>query len=195
MKIVASYIRVSAVENDQAKQRREIDQWLKSHRFSPKSVRWYIDKPTSKAPYQPKLEKLKTDILEGNVRTVVVWHLDRLTLAPREGLRVLVDWCDKSLRIVSTSQQLDIKSADGGLVGSVLRSVAEMDADTRRERVKLGLAVARARGREGGRPPIAADDAKVIKAKKLQKKMSLSIDDICERLEISRSTYYRYVGM
>ncbi len=44
MKIVACYIRVSMVENDQAKQRREINHWLKSNRFSPKAVRWYIDK-------------------------------------------------------------------------------------------------------------------------------------------------------
>ncbi len=79
--------------------------------------------------------------------------------------------------------------------GPVLHCVAEMDAETRRERTKLGLAIARARGREGGRPPVAPGDAKVIQAKKLQKDMSLSIDDICERLKISRSTYYRYVGM
>jgi DNA invertase Pin-like site-specific DNA recombinase len=195
MKIVACYIRVSEVENDQTKQRREMNRWLKSSRFSSKAVRWYIDKPTNKDLHQPKLEKLKADILEGRVRTVVVWHLDRLALAPREGLRVLIDWCDKSLRIVSVSQQIDIKSGDCGLIGSVLRGVAEMDAETRRERTKLGLAVARARGREGGRPSVAPDDAKVIQAKKLQKDVSLSIDDICERLKISRSTYYRYLGM
>jgi DNA invertase Pin-like site-specific DNA recombinase len=195
MKIVACYMRVSAVENDQAKQRREMNRWLKSNRFGPKTVRWYIDKPTNKDLRQPKLEKLKADILEGKVRTVVVWHFDRLALAAREGLRVLVDWCEKSLRIVSVSQQIDIKSADCILIGSVLRGVAEMDEETRRESTRLGLAVARARGREGGRPPIAPDDVKVIQAKRLQKDMSLSIDDICERLEISRSTYYRYVGM
>ncbi len=81
------------------------------------------------------------------------------------------------------------------MIASVLRGVAEMDEQTRRERTKLGLAGARARGREGGRPPIAPDDAKVIQAKKLQKDMSLSIDDICKRLNVSRSTYYRYLEM
>ena len=37
MKIVAGYIRVSAVENDQAKQRREMNRWLKSNRLNPKN--------------------------------------------------------------------------------------------------------------------------------------------------------------
>ncbi len=195
MKIVACYIRVSTVENDQAKQRREINQWLKSNRLSPKAARWYIDKPTKKKLHQPELERLQADILDGQVRAVVVWHLDRLFLATRKGLGVLVDWCDKSLRIVSLSQQIDIKSKDCGMIASVLRGVAEMDEATRGERTKVGLAAARARGRVGGRPPIAPDEANVLMAKKLEKNMSLSVDDVCKKLKISRSTYYRYVGM
>ncbi len=195
MKIVACYIRVSTVENDQAKQRREINQWLKSNRLSPKAARWYIDKPTKKELHQPELERLQADILDGQVRAVVVWHLDRLFLATRKGLGVLVDWCDKSLRIVSVSQQIDIKSKDCGMIASVLRGVAEMDEATRGERTKVGLAAARARGRVGGRPPIAPDEANVLMAKKLEKNMSLSVDDVCKKLKISRSTYYRYVGM
>ena len=195
MKIVACYIRVSTVENDQAKQRREINQWLKSNRLSPKAARWYIDKPTKKKLHQPELERLQADILDGQVRAVVVWHLDRLFLATRKGLGVLVDWCDKSLRIVSVSQQIDIKSKDCGMIASVLRGVAEMDEATRGERTKVGLAAARARGRVGGRPPIAPDEANVLMAKKLEKNMSLSVDDVCKKLKISRSTYYRYVGM
>ena len=195
MKIVACYIRVSMVENDQAKQRREINHWLKSNRFSPKAVRWYIDKPSKKELRQPKLESLQADILDGQVRAVVVWHFDRLSLATRKGLGVLVNWCDKSLRIVSVNQQIDIKSKDCGMIASVLRGVAEMDEATRGERTKVGLAAARARGHLGGRPPIAQNDANVLKAKKLQKDMSLSIGDICKKLNVSRSTYYRYLAM
>ncbi len=195
MKIVACYIRVSMVENDQAKQRREINHWLKSSRFSPKTVRWYIDKPTKKKLRQPKLERLQADILNGQVRAVVVWHLDRLSLATRKGLRVLIDWCGKSLRIVSVSQQIDIKSQNWGMIASVLCGVAEMDEETIRERTKVGLAAARALGRAGGRAPIGPNEANVLKAKKLQKDMSLSIGDACKRLNVSRSTYYRYLAM
>ncbi len=195
MKIVACYLRVSTIENDQAKQRREISHWLKSNRFSPKAARWYIDKPTRNELHQPKLDKLQADILEGQVRAVIVWHFDRLSLATREGLRVLIDWCDRSLRIVSVSQQIDIKSTDCRKIASVLRGVVGMDEETRRERTMIGLAAARARGRAGGRPPIARNDANVLKAKKLQKDRSLSVGDICKRLKISRSTYYRYVDM
>ena len=195
MKIVACYIRVSTVEKTQAEQRREINRWLKSNRINAKTVRWYIDKSTDDVLRRPKFDKLQADILDGKVRAVVVWHLDRISGTTRGGLNILTDWCHKSLRLVSVSQQIDVRSGDCQMIASVLRGVAEMDEQTRRERTKAGLAVARARGRAGGRPKVAADDAKVLMAKELQKDHAFSIDDICKRLKISRSTYYRYVAL
>ena len=194
MKLVACYIRVLKFEKSQAMQRREIDQWLRKNRINPKTVRWYIDKPTGKRR-QPKLEKLQSDILDGKVRAVVAWHLDRLSGSTRDRLNLLIDWCDKSLRVVSVSQQIDVKPEDCKRIGSVLRGVTEIDPERWPELTKPGPAAARARGRFGGRPEVPADDPRVLKAKKLQKDVKLSIGDICKRLKISRSTYYRYVGL
>ena len=56
---------------------------------------------------------------------------------------------------------------------------------------KAGLAAARARGRNGGRPKAAAEETKVVLAKKLHADKSVEIDDICQTLRISRSTFYR----
>ncbi len=195
MKFVACYIRVSTVEKSQAEQKREIGLWLKRNRINPKAVRWYIDKSTGDSLRRPRFERLQKNIVDGKIRAVVAWHLGRLFGTTREGLNVLRDWCDRSLRIVSVSQQIDIKSAECGMIASVLRGVTEMDEQTRRERTQVGLATARARGRAGGRPKLATDDATVLMAKKLHKNHSLSIADICEKLEISRSTFYRYVAM
>ncbi len=194
MKIVACYIRVSTVDENQAKQRREISRWLKSHRISPRTVRWYIDKSTGDAR-RPKFEALQADIFDGNVHTVVVWRLDRLSDKARDGLNVLIDWCEKSLRVVSVSQKIAFKARDCKMIASVLHAVVDMDKQTRRESTKAGLAVAVARGHAGGRPKLAADDAKVLMAKKLQKNKKLTIGDVCKKLKISRSTYYRYVAM
>lgn len=73
--------------------------------------------------------------------------------------------------------------------------MAQFERRLIQERTKAGLAAARARGRHGVRPKLMANDAKVILAKKLYKDHSLDIDDICQTLRISRSTYYRYVRM
>ena len=57
------------------------------------------------------------------------------------------------------------------------------------ERTKAGLAAARARGRNGGRPKVTSEEAEVVLAKKLHADKSLEIDDICKTLRISRSTF------
>jgi DNA invertase Pin-like site-specific DNA recombinase len=193
MKFVACYIRVSAVGTAQASQRREINRWLKSNRINTKAVRWYIDKSDTLLR-RPKVEQLQADLLDGKVRAVVVSHLDRLATTLREGQNVLIDWCDRSLRVVSVSQQIDIKSKDATMIGTVLRGVREMDEQTRGERTRAGLAAAIASGCIVGRPKVLADDAAVLKAKKLTKDGKLTVSEICEKLNISRSTYYRYVA-
>ena len=45
------------------------------------------------------------------------------------------------------------------------------------------------------RPRLEFEEAKVLAAKKLAKDTSISIDDICRTLNISRSSYYRYLAM
>lgn len=194
MKAVACYIRVSSADKSQAKQRREINRWLKSNRIGAKSVKWYVDKATDASLERPRFSSLQQDIADGEVRAVVVFHLDRVSHTTREGLRYLIQWCEIPLRVVSVSQKIDVKSGDARIVSGILRGVAEMDEATRRERTKLGLESARARGRSGGRPRITADKSAVLKAKEMRDKAH-SVKDICSKLGISRSTYYRYIGM
>ena len=73
--------------------------------------------------------------------------------------------------------------------------LAQFERRLIQERTKAGLAAARARGRNGGRPKVAADEVKVVLAKKLHADNSLEIDDIWKTLRISRSTFYRYVRL
>ena len=40
-----------------------------------------------------------------------------------------------------------------------------------------------------------SDETKVVLAKKLHADKSLGIDDVCNTLRISRSTFYRYVRL
>jgi len=61
------------------------------------------------------------------------------------------------------------------------------------ERTKAGLKAARARGRVGGRSKLDPKSPKVLEAKKLHKDVTIEIDEICNRLNISRSTLYRYL--
>ena len=195
MKIVACYIRVSPGGKDQASQRREINQWLKSNRIKSKTVQWYIDKSDIDPLRRLAFEKLQANICDREVDTIVVWRLDRLSPTMSDGLGILRDWAKTPLRIVSVTQQIDFKGGASKPIASVVNGLAEMDHETRREQTIAGLAAARASGRVGGRPKLAADDAKVLVVKKLHKEGKLTIGDICKRRNISRATFKRYVDM
>jgi DNA invertase Pin-like site-specific DNA recombinase len=90
---------------------------------------------------------------------------------------------------------IDTTSASGELIFNIFSALAQFERRLIQERTKAGLAVARARGRRGGRPPVELDEGKVQAVRKLAKDTELTIDAICEMLAISRSTYYRYLSM
>ena len=73
--------------------------------------------------------------------------------------------------------------------------LAEFERNLISERTKTGLEAARARGRTGGRPPTLATSKKVQLARQLFADKTNTIKDICKTLTISKSTFYRYVGM
>jgi DNA invertase Pin-like site-specific DNA recombinase len=90
---------------------------------------------------------------------------------------------------------IDTTSASGELVLNIFSALAQFERRLIQERTNAGLAAARARGRSGGRPPTDRDDPKVILANKLFCDKSISLDDICGTLKISRTTLYRYVAL
>jgi DNA invertase Pin-like site-specific DNA recombinase len=63
------------------------------------------------------------------------------------------------------------------------------------ERTKAGLSIARSRGKIGGRKPILASDPKVRLTKNLHADESMKIEDICENLQFSKATLYRYIAL
>lgn len=88
---------------------------------------------------------------------------------------------------------IDTTCASGELIFSIFSALAQFERRLIQERTKAGQAAARACGRNGGRPKITAAESKVRLAKKLHADKSLEIDDVCQTLRISRSTFYRYV--
>ena len=183
------YIRVSSVDQNEAGQKREIERWLRGNRVT--DARWYIDKATGKNLNRPEFERLQTDIFHGEVDTVVLWKLDRLSRNLRDGLNVLIDWCDRGLRVVSTTQQIDFNGSLGKLLAAVLLGVAEMEQETRKERQAAGIKAARERGVYIGRQP-GTTKAKPSRARKLRQR-GLNDSEIARALGVSRRTVQRYL--
>ncbi len=128
--------------------------------------------------------------------TLVVWRLDRLGRSMHHWVPLIEDLRNRGVGFRSVSDGLiDTTTPSGELIFHIFSALAQFERRLIQERTRAGLASARARGRLGGRPPIDLDEAKMRAARKLHDDHTLNIDDICKTLNISKSTYYRYVQM
>ncbi len=193
--MVGVYVRVSTAGQNVAGQnvagqKREIQRWLDGNGIV--GARWSIDKATGDNTDRPAFRQLQAAIFYGEVKTAVVWKLDRLSPNLQEGINVLADWCDKGLRVVSVTQQIDFNGAVGKMLAAVLLGVAEMEQETRRERQAAGIAAAKERGVYTGRRP-GSTKAKPARAKRLRAR-GLTLREIATAIGVSMSTVKRYLA-
>ncbi len=154
----------------------------------------FMDKISGAKSDRPGLAKCIDTLQSGDV--LVVWRLDRLGRSMRHLINLVEDLRSRGVGFRSLNEgAIDTTCASGELIFNIFSALAQFERRLIQERTKAGLAAARARGRNGGRPKLSADEAKVLLSKKLHKDQTLEIDDICKTLRISRSTFYRYVRM
>src|SRR5262249_21330785 len=132
-------------------QKPEIRRWLDGKRIDPSTVAWFEDNETGKTLKRPGFARLQKAIFGGTVTTVVVWKLDRISTAQRDGVNLLAGWCERGVRVVAVTQQIDLSGAVGRMVASVVFGLAEIESEYRRERQAAGIAVAKERGVYRGR--------------------------------------------
>lgn len=189
---VAAYVRVSTASQNEAGQKREILKWIAGNGINPNSVIWYIDKESGETLKRPEFEQMQKDIFNGAIKTVVVYKLDRLSRSLKDGVDTLCSWCQRGIRVVSTSQQIDFTGAMGQLVAAVLFAVAQFETETRRDRQAAGIAAAKEKGTYRGRAP-GATKAGVdpTRAAELRKK-GLTHAEVAKAMGISVRTALRY---
>ncbi|MGD1866952.1 MAG: recombinase family protein [Phormidesmis sp.] len=125
--------------------------------------------------------------------TLVIWKLDRLGRSLSDLLSIVEYLKDRGAHFLSIQDGFDTSTASGKMVFSVIGAMAEYERNLIRERTMAGLKAARARGRLGGRPK-ALDKSQVKVAIALAEAGELTINEICEQVGCSRSTYYRQVA-
>lgn len=123
--------------------------------------------------------------------TLVVWKLDRLGRSIRHLINIITCLNTRKIGFKSLQENIDTTTSGGKLIFHVFSALAEFEADVIRERTLAGLQAARARGRQGGRPK-TLDEKKTQLLRMMNKDPAYSIQEICQTLAISRSTFYRY---
>jgi DNA invertase Pin-like site-specific DNA recombinase len=155
--------------------------------------RLYEDHASGKRGDRPGLDACLKSLRHGD--TLVAWKLDRIGRDLRHLVNLVHDLTRRGigLRVLAgEGAAIDTTTANGRLMFGFFAALAEFERELVIERTRAGLASARARGRNGGRP-FKMTTAKLRLAQAAMGQPGTKVRDLCAELGVSRQTLYRHV--
>ncbi len=189
---VALYCRVSTGDQDNDRQERDLRAYAERAGYEVAAVFREtlsgIRKAKGKQPVERKRAMAMAQARE--VDAVLVTKLTRWGRSTQDlmdTLGQLASW-DVSL-IAQTGLTFDLSTPQGKLIANLMASLAEFEHDLLRERVRSGIAAAKARGQSFGRKPgYRPSDRHAPEVVRLSETKKLSQRAIAERLGLSKTT-------
>jgi DNA invertase Pin-like site-specific DNA recombinase len=133
----------------------------------------------------PEFEAMMADARRGRFDCVLVWKYDRFARSLGALVAALQEFRDLGIDFISHTQAIDTTTPMGRLFFHVIGSFAEFERDVIVERVRAGLANARAKGKRLGRP--VRDPAAEQRVLALKRDEGLSLRQIAAREGLSPS--------
>lgn len=186
----AVYVRVSTAEQRVDSQELELRRYCGQRGWE--DVKFYIDRISGASCSRPELDSMMKDVRSGQVSRVVCYKLDRMGRSLTH-LALMLDELNRlKVPLIASSQGIDTSDDNpaGRLQLGVLMAVAEFERGIIRERVKAGVAAAKARGVKLGRPPRLKARAPEVMA---LKKQGLGIRAISRTLGMPVSSVHSLV--
>ena len=153
----------------------------------------YEDQASGKRDNRPGLEACLKALRQDD--TLVAWKLDRLGRDLRHLVNLVHDLTKRGIGLkilAGQGAQLDTTTANGRLVFGIFAALAEFEHALIVERTQAGLASARARGRNGGRP-FKMTAPKLRLAQAAMGTPGTKVGELCAELGVTRQTLYRHV--
>ncbi len=150
----------------------------------------FLDTAGDARAERPELAKAVAQLREGD--TLAVWKLDRVGMSFTHLIQTVTHLHECKIGFKSLSEGIDTTTSDGQLIVQVFEALGAFERDLISERTLTGLAAARARGRKGGRRPLSLTTGKPALALKLYTEKAMEVPEICQTLQISRATLFRW---
>lgn len=185
---VALYCRVSTADQSCARQERDL------LAFAARAGQEVVGvwKETASGAKQDRLERQKVMALAQarSIEAIVVTELTRWGRSTIDLVHTLNDLQAWGVSLIAqTGLQFDLRTAQGKLVASLMSALAEFERDLLRERIRSGIAAAKARGKRFGRHPGHRIKSDRLAPKVLQRvEEGGSYREIGKELNISKNT-------
>lgn len=160
LKVAALYARVSTLDQNCDLQLEDLRRYA-SQRFS--RYIEYVDRGVSGTQRRrPQLDALMQAAHQRKFDVVVVWKFDRFARSVKHLVDSLEEFSALGIDFISYTEGIDTTTPTGQLLFHMVGAVAQFERDLIVERVRAGMAHARAMGKRIGRPRAQVDLEQVV---------------------------------
>ena len=189
-KRAALYVRVSSGEQHTEAQERALREYVQRRGWLSQKI--YRDKITGATASRPGLDELLNDCRRRSIDVVVVWKFDRFARSLKNLIAGLELCRALGIDFVSVTEAVDTSLPAGEMLFQMIGAVAQFERTLIAERVKSGLANARANGKSLGRPPLRKLTPKeVADLRRRRVHEKLSFRALAEKFRVSVWTAHR----
>jgi DNA invertase Pin-like site-specific DNA recombinase len=178
------YVRTNLLDQEPTEQIAAINRWAAANSFGIVEV---VTDHTSQADTKPELKRaLRTVRSRSDVQVLVVQSLDRIVGSASELVRLIADL--QGTALVSIADQVDLRGHDDHSVHQVefLRNLAALETQSKSERTRTALRLAKLSGKRLGRPPSLTSELRERVTE--MHAAGLAVREIARRLPISRGS-------
>lgn len=179
------YARVSTGEQNEGMQVREMLEFAKNRRWCTEvftDAGWSGSKER-----RPELDRMMALVRKRKCDVVLVYRFDRFARSTRQLVNALDEFNVLGVQFVSLHESIDTTTPMGKFAFAVFAAIAEFERELIRDRVKSGVAQARASGKRLGRPKTAVDTSQIASLRA----QGFSLRAIGEKVGVSHASILR----
>ena len=188
-KRVALYARVSTLDKGQDPETQlvQLRGYAQARNFE--VITEFIDYASGTSEDRTQYKLMMAAAKKRKIDVVLVWRYDRFARSTQALVNALKEFQSLGIDFISYQENIDTTTPTGELIFHVMASLAQFESSLISQRVKAGMARAKAQGKHIARPPISKQmQEKIIE---LQRE-GVSMNKISKTLGIAYGTVYNY---
>lgn len=190
-KRVALYARVSTLDKGQDPETQlvQLRQYAQARNFE--IVTEYIDYASGTSEDRTQYKVMMDAAKKRKIDVVLVWRYDRFARSTQALVNALKEFQSLGIDFISYQENIDTTTPTGELIFHVMASLAQFESSLISQRVKAGMARAKAQGKNISRPKLAKSKLNRIMELKEQ---GLSMNQVSIQSGVAYGTVYNYLA-
>ncbi|RAK70330.1 recombinase family protein [Hymenobacter edaphi] len=189
---VALYARVSTLDKgqDPETQLQPLREYAQRRGFA--VVEEYVDQASGTSEERTQYKRMMAAAKKRQLDAVLVWRYDRFARSTQALVNALKEFQSLGVDFISYQEHIDTTTPMGELVFHVMASLAQFESALISQRVRAGMARAKAQGKPISRPALPLRQQREIARLHAQ---GLSMNQISKQAAIAYGTVYKYVQL